>query len=49
MHAHFYIRLDMQTIQKYKSKEIARFNSISADANKIRTSKLKILEGSRRR
>lgn len=44
MHAHFYIRLDMQIVQKYKSKEVVKFNSNTADTTSIQTSKLKIPE-----
>lgn len=47
MHAHFYSRLDMQIVQKYKSKEIVQFNSNTADTNRIQTSKLKIPEWSK--
>ena len=47
MHAHFYSRLDIQIVQKYKSKEIMKFNSNTADTNRIQTSKLKIPEWSK--
>lgn len=47
MHVHFYIRLDIQIVQKYKSKEIVRFNSNTADTNRTQTFKLKIPEWSR--
>lgn len=47
MHVHFYIRLDMQIVQKYKSKEIVKFNSNTADTTRTQTSKLKIPEWSR--
>lgn len=47
MHAHFYIRLDMQIVQKYKSKEIVKFNSDTADTTRTQTTNLKIPEWSR--
>lgn len=47
MHAHFYIRLDMQIVQKYKSKEMVRFNSNTVGTNRTQTFKLKTPEWSR--
>lgn len=47
MHAHFYIRLDMQIVQKYKSKEVVKFNSNMADTTSTQTSKFKTPEWSR--
>lgn len=37
----------MQIVQKYKSKEIMKFNSNTADTNRIQTLKLKIPEWSK--
>lgn len=42
MHAQFYIRFNMEIVQKYKSKEIIGFNSNTADTKRTQTCKLKI-------
>lgn len=36
MHAHFYIRLDMQIVQKYKSKEMVKVTSNTADTLELK-------------
>lgn len=45
----FYIRLGMQIVQKYKSKEAIKCNSNTADITRTQTSEFKIPEWSRKR